>query len=725
MLTSSELALGGPSAAMPVTITTTTTVTKGGVTTTTTTTTVDGQPVQPAPDPNDFTSELAAVTGLPMDYSPGAPVNVCFLTDVEGNFEYLKAFVELSEALSVVTEEEDGSLELELLEGWHFVFGGDSVDKGGAVGGSVRVVRTLVALKKKYPTRCTLILGNRDLNKMRLTSELAPSELENYAAVPGPYWVPERKRVTPAAYLRKLVAARNGVAEGEVDQASIEAANTMANRLRWILRETMGADGEFERRQAELTLINGGAEATEDDTCKSFCDSVLPGGFMRELLELSQLAAIIGDTMYVHGGLIGGPFSDGSTESMGYVPGRPERIRGDVGAWVTALNGWLRDQVDEWIARPLWDATAASASGGASSAGDAYAKERRGGHALIDYVVPGSVPSVVLGNHLDKANMPKQMAPSLLRELNQCGIARVVVGHTPHGSCPTIIKSGAPVGGPGSSHAAVEVVMADTSYSDMEASDNRGRAVSDVQLLRNGSVHVKGRLADASEIDYVLSPLNEMSKTTELVGKLEPLPTPQPASKPETKKASAPGKAFFVKARMTSGELLLCNVSGFVVRYHKLSAEEALAVFLETSKLEPSSPVSQLIARKKLKQNFVNVRRLLAFSKHKSEDEFLEASARTFSSTGDDRVVSVDHDEARRNLVAEIFKLADTDGSGYLSMAEIREALLKDKSFIKLLSGTGNKPGDPEKLLGAMDYDADGKVKLEEMQRFCMDISLS
>jgi hypothetical protein len=51
------------------------------------------------------------------------------------------------------------------------------VDKGNAVGGSIRVVNSLLALKRRYPDRVTLLLGNRDLNKMRLTSELAPSEL--------------------------------------------------------------------------------------------------------------------------------------------------------------------------------------------------------------------------------------------------------------------------------------------------------------------------------------------------------------------------------------------------------------------------------------------------------------------------------------------------------------------------------------------------------------------
>tara|TARA_B100000795_G_scaffold180675_1_gene136847 strand:- start:288 stop:506 length:219 start_codon:yes stop_codon:yes gene_type:complete len=40
------------------------------------------------------------------------------------------------------------------------------------VGGSIRVVNTLVKLKRKYPNRVVLLLGNRDLNKLRLSSEL-------------------------------------------------------------------------------------------------------------------------------------------------------------------------------------------------------------------------------------------------------------------------------------------------------------------------------------------------------------------------------------------------------------------------------------------------------------------------------------------------------------------------------------------------------------------------
>ena len=107
--------------------------------------------------------------------------SLAYVTDIEGNWEYLMSYVERSPALTLKSFRSDGSAELELEDGWSFMHGGDAVDKGGPVGGSVRVARTLVALKKAYPMRVTLILGNRDINKMRITSELADGELADDA----------------------------------------------------------------------------------------------------------------------------------------------------------------------------------------------------------------------------------------------------------------------------------------------------------------------------------------------------------------------------------------------------------------------------------------------------------------------------------------------------------------------------------------------------------------
>jgi len=103
---------------------------------------------------------------------------VSFTTDTEGNWEYFRRFVERAEGLEWKGMGTSGyAADIELKDGWRFIFGGDAVDKGNAVGGSIRVVNSLLALKRRYPDRVTLLLGNRDLNKMRLTSELAPSEL--------------------------------------------------------------------------------------------------------------------------------------------------------------------------------------------------------------------------------------------------------------------------------------------------------------------------------------------------------------------------------------------------------------------------------------------------------------------------------------------------------------------------------------------------------------------
>ena len=65
-------------------------------------------------------------------------------------------------------------------------------------------------------------------------------------------------------YLRKRVAKANAIEDPmAVSDELLHAANTLPNRLRYILAETMGADGELERRAAELEHIrNSGGDIT-------------------------------------------------------------------------------------------------------------------------------------------------------------------------------------------------------------------------------------------------------------------------------------------------------------------------------------------------------------------------------------------------------------------------------------------------------------------------------
>lgn len=539
-----------------------------------------------SPSPLDGVAEKGVVAAASAGFAVGLSAayhlasqatipNVTYVTDVEGNYEYWGRFLEKSEGIIIKSVSHDGIFDLELKDGWHFVFGGDSCDKGGKVGGSVRVVRSLVAVKKKYPSRVTLLLGNRDLNKMRLTSELAADQLAALEDVPGPYWVPEAKRVSPEAFLRSELGKAQGKAPKEVGQAELQAANTCANRLRWMLKDTMGADGEFERRRAELAHMRGLVEVSDEDTAESFVQSVQPGGFMREYIELGELAKVIGNTLYVHGG-VQGSFREGATVALGFVPSRERRGQSDrfddLGAWVAGLQRFLDDERADWAARPLWTA---DASGGYRGA---YAEGRRGGHMLMDYVVPGCLPSVVMARHLDSKGMPAPLPAEVEATLARCGVRRLVIGHTPHGNCPTVIKSKT------RGDASVDVFSADTSYSDMKhpSGDNRGAAVSELSVLCDGSTRVRGVLEDGQTgIAYSVPPASPPPPA------FPPPPPPNSAlSQPAqplvglliagAEPGADPPRDFFVKALTQAGDYLLCNVSGFSVTYKTLSRAECL-----------------------------------------------------------------------------------------------------------------------------------------------------
>jgi hypothetical protein len=90
-----------------------------------------------------------------------SPVTIGYVTDVEGDLGFWQRYCAISE----VIDDSGGLDELRLRPGCHFVFGGDSVDKSS---GDLRFLRSLLALRRRHPDRVHLVLGNRDINKMRL-----------------------------------------------------------------------------------------------------------------------------------------------------------------------------------------------------------------------------------------------------------------------------------------------------------------------------------------------------------------------------------------------------------------------------------------------------------------------------------------------------------------------------------------------------------------------------
>ncbi|KAL7691564.1 putative calcineurin-like phosphoesterase domain, ApaH type [Plasmopara halstedii] len=412
---------------------------------------------------------------------------VVLLTDVEGNWQYVRNVVRQSTCLQLIKSGQEETLELR--DDCMLVFGGDAGDKGDH---TLKCYEQLVHLKKRHPDRVILLVGNRDVNKMRFTSELSETEINSSflskEILEGPEWVPIDKRVTLKEF---LIDQLNGK-DLDVNDDTIAAANTKANRLKWMLEHTMGAQGDFERRRAELKsrqAVDLTESVPDESVVTSYLNSVEMGGVLREYLLHSSLAYVTHQTLFLHGGIINGN-QNASLSALDRVPGESSTHRGSVQEWVDRLNAWYRAQIQEWIRYPTWNENHSS----------------RGGEELLKYVLPDYSGSVVTGRHLLPSGMPTPVSDETASLLSESGIRHVIIGHTPHGNCPTVVKQphqqydNCAVDGRSDLKTFESVIMCDTSYSDTHAPDNRGSAASEVVVDNTGHVTINGVLEDGRQI---------------------------------------------------------------------------------------------------------------------------------------------------------------------------------------------------------------------------------
>ena len=169
----------------------------------------------------------------------------------------------------------------------------------------------------------------------------------------------------------------------------------------------------------------------------------------------------------------------------------------------------------------------------------------------MDYGVPGGNGdrTVVYATFLDNGN-PKDLAKETAQYLLDNGITRVLVGHSPHGDSPSIIQDSE----------GIQVVMADSSYSNMKEPDNRGLAVNEILLHEvDQSLEVNGLLKDERAISFTLNPPSS-SPSEPFIGKVL-------------------SNGYWVKSKLSSepndGKIYLaCKGQGFNLDYQWLTALE-------------------------------------------------------------------------------------------------------------------------------------------------------
>lgn len=231
--------------------------------------------------------------------------NIIYIGDVEGDWEQFCRPIEHSRGLRFLVAKEHhtrclpADLEMNLEDDWHFVFGGDALDKGP---GTLRILDAVVMVKNKWPTRVHLLFGNRDVNKMG--------------------WVPA------------LAKLDTGIMKGLVNLWNEDEGCTRHVR------------GEFECRRHELAHLKGMRphEVTDDNVVESYADSLKAGGCLAEFLKRAQLAILLGDNL----------FADGQVKKL-ISKTMGEKEEDALRQWVDDLNAWGRNRAASLMLNPVWD----------------------------------------------------------------------------------------------------------------------------------------------------------------------------------------------------------------------------------------------------------------------------------------------------------------------------------------------------------------------------------
>lgn len=537
------------------------------------------------------------------DLSCSAPRQrrITFWTDIEGDRDYLTRYVNRSLVLCFrkTVPRLDQRLQLSVkndnttyfpynhcLDFAHehdvVVYGGDVWDQGGS---DLYVIRQLLDLHQRYPDRVFFVMGNRDVNKMRVIQELGCPGSGASPSHYGVYWLQGTQRVG--------------------DPALGIMSNNPVERLKWMLSSTMGSPRAFDNRQWELQQeresLGQVDRVMDEDVVESYRKSCYPTGEMGRYLSLANITVRLGEVLFLHGAL---PLTadvlkvaskrsvwDDMTFAMPWL--EPSVMTGDncvdsVDDWFDALNMFASEKVQNWQRHPIEDEYWSRAGGYKHTAGSFS--------QLIQYGmgwIPGQKrnPTVIYASWSTNG-MPRRFFPdpehSSLDEafvnmthefFERSNLRLLCSGHQPQGDMPNTIRVAR--SGEDQSH---WIVNGDTSYSgdtlwhhlpgEEENRKNVGRgrsrsgrgpvAVSEAiieQCSDTGKVlrtFCHGVLSDGSE--YCTVPINfssDIPKEALSVGRLA-----SSLSSPSIKTSPHRG-LWWTKAAFDDGTCLLAAGEGF------------------------------------------------------------------------------------------------------------------------------------------------------------------
>ena len=289
-----------------------------------------------------------------LSHTPSVKRKISYITDVEGDAKYFDRFVNNSQILQFEECQPKTSK-----DGFYFpyshhvvfksstsssshndddndqnvlVFGGDVWDKGG---NDLYVIRQLLSLEQRYGSqRVHFILGNRDINKMRILQEIGLPKTK-LPPHDGIYYMKGRNICGDPDCIQEykdkftnnhkncndgnpsteneptnVVEKKNDKEEQSSNlfqelSSKLVPSQNASERLKWILRSTMGSPDAFELRRGELKQEQPSAEdITDEQVVQSYQQSSHPVyGEMGQFLQKGKLSLKLGNVMFLHGAL--------------------------------------------------------------------------------------------------------------------------------------------------------------------------------------------------------------------------------------------------------------------------------------------------------------------------------------------------------------------------------------------------------------------------------------
>lgn len=571
-----------------------------------------------------YTHEMKMPSSSSGDMTSSEHLRIGYASDIEGHWDYFLEYVSrsnvldwepLPSGLSGDNAEPNGIYNfhrLILRPNTYFIYGGDSVDKGP---GDIRFTRALVDLKKRYPERVHLLVGNRDLNKLRFQTELGDFEMSlPVEEIQKPFW--DRNAMAYTDFLEKMSNGR---------PRPIQGMNTKVNKLKWMLEHTLGCPDTFEFRRDEIGILRQiygqypvdcdrvGFHGTVLDEIKLDPDITVTDeqvvqsfeyeinhhmGSLRQYLKHACIAAIVGNTIFVHGAI--------DMLTMKYVPSLESKfelpskippsmltlntaseeegtIVENVYEWVDSLNNYLQHGLRDFEARPNWDIKRMSRGGEALLAiqnrpsmwGRSVVCNSYGDGGVIATSNSKTEQMRALQSSLSDSNpllfegtASNAFDPKPAKWLLDQGIRRIVVGHKPTGDSPSVLSA---------AYTGVEVVSADTSYSHRKElgilpctfGTCRGDAISLVEIVgaeHSNWLEITGSLACGSIYSNIF-PL--------LTGNKNDIGVNHDAGDENLGKMLPGG--WWVKAATSPEQYHLCRGTGRFVEYQTRSASQIMA----------------------------------------------------------------------------------------------------------------------------------------------------